>query len=557
MTYPRSLTLGAVLLASATIALSQPTPPAAPPAPPAPAVAPMPAAAPTPVAAPLPPAAPFELWDADQVLTPEMQEKLERVKEQMKEMKLELKDDFKFDLKNDFKFEFDQEALREQMEAARASVDAARITAEATREAMKAIGPAMAYAGKGFGLGFGNGFAFSPQIAPPTPPAPAVGPARRIFNMSSDSAYSNGQRALDNRQWDDAVAYFNQVISRNSNRVDGALYWKAYALGKLGKRDESLATIAELRKNHANSRWLDDAKALELEVNQGKPVSPEAQNDEDMKLLILASGIHSDFDRFYPALEKIIKGPGAPRLKKNAIYVLSDNSSQPKAQALLEQVAKGGGNPDLQVQAIRYLTERRRGTSAAANTGQLLSEIYNGTTDTEVKRAVIESLINIKDKDRLINLLKTEKNSDLRERAVRFFGEQSGNAELWQLYQGETSPEGKIMIIRNAHRNGNPDKLVEILRNEKEQKVRIAAVQALGSYMGQGEKLVSVYANEQDPQVKSAIINAVADQRDGKAMVDLAKAEKDQKLKIRLIERMANMKNCKECADYMMEILNK
>src|SRR5262249_62369036 len=57
------------------------------------------------------------------------------------------------------------------------------------------------------------------------------------------------------------------------------------------RRSSDLATIAELRKNHANSRWLDDAKALELDVNQGKPVSPEAQNDEDMKLLILASGI--------------------------------------------------------------------------------------------------------------------------------------------------------------------------------------------------------------------------------------------------------------------------
>jgi hypothetical protein len=551
MTYSRSLTLGAVLLASATIALSQPTPPAPPPAPPAPAVAGMPAPAPTPVAAPLPPAAPFELWDADPVLTPEMQEKLERVKEQMKEMKFELKDDFKFDLKNEFKFEFDRETLREQVEAARANVDSARIGAEAARAAIAA-------AGKGYGLGFGKGFAFSPQITPPAPtapPAPAVN--RRIFGMSSDSAYSAGQRALDNQHWDDAVAYFNRVISQNTNRVDGALYWKAYALGKLGKRDESLATIAELRKNHANSRWLDDAKALEVDVNQGKSMSPEAQNDEDMKLYILAAGIHTDFDRFYPALEKIIKGTGSPKLKSNALYVLSDNSSQPKAQALLEQVAKGGGNPDLQVKAIRYLTERRRGTAAAANTGQILTEIYNSTNDPDVKRAVIDSLMNLKDKDRLINLLKNEKTPELRERVVGYFGGINGNVELWQLYQTETTPEGKIMILNNAHRNGTADKLVEVLRTEKDQKVRIAAVRALGSYMNQGDKLVSIYSSEQDQQVKNAIIDAVGNQRDGKAMVDLAKAEKDQKLKLRLIERMANMKNCKECSDYMMEILNK
>jgi len=37
---------------------------------------------------------------------------------------------------------------------------------------------------------------------------------------------------------------------------------------RLARRDEALATIAELRKAFPNSRWLDDAKALEVEVRQ-------------------------------------------------------------------------------------------------------------------------------------------------------------------------------------------------------------------------------------------------------------------------------------------------
>ena len=47
-----------------------------------------------------------------------------------------------------------------------------------------------------------------------------------------------------------------------------ALYWKAYALNKLGRREEALAALAQLRKAYANSRWQDDAKALEIEVRQ-------------------------------------------------------------------------------------------------------------------------------------------------------------------------------------------------------------------------------------------------------------------------------------------------
>src|SRR5438045_9121784 len=95
---------------------------------------------------------------------------------------------------------------------------------------------------------------------PPTPPMPAKVLTMR---MSDDRLYSSGQSALDNRQWEQAVEYFGQVVTRNGARVDGALYWKAYALGRLGKRDEANAAIAELRKGYATSRWLDDAKALE------------------------------------------------------------------------------------------------------------------------------------------------------------------------------------------------------------------------------------------------------------------------------------------------------
>jgi hypothetical protein len=376
--------------------------------------------------------------------------------------------------------------------------------------------------------------------------------------MSGDSAYSQGQRALDARRWEDAVAYFSQVVSRGGNRVDGALYWKAYSQAKLGRKDDALATIAELRKSYAGSRWLDEAKALEVEVNQGvKPMSAEAETDEDIKILILQQGAQTDFDRFYPALEKIIKGAGSPKLKRNALYVLAD-SGNPKAQTLIEQVARGGGNPDLQVKAIQYMTERRRGSIDTTKTGGILMEIYNSSSDPEVKREVIQGLIRIKDKDRLIGVLRNEKNQDLRRNAIGYFGEQPGNVELWQLYAGETTPEGKIMILQHAANNGDPAKLLDVVRNEKDPKIRIAAIRSLGTYPGQIDGLVSIYGNESDQQVKQAIIDQIYSSRgNGKAMVDLAKAEKDQKMKLRMVERMSNQKNCKECSDYLLEILNK
>jgi TolA-binding protein len=551
MTHSRSLTLGGILVAGA-LAFAQ-TPPPPPPAT-APAAAPMPAPAPpaAPTAAPTPAAvaAPFAYvgdLDLDQVITPEMQLRLDEARERIRDMRLDLNID-----------------VQDQIEAARAGAEAARASAEAVRESLRAVAPAIASAARarvGYGLGAGQGFAFAPQIAPvpplpPTPPAAAVR-GRIMINMGSDRAYSAGQSALDSRRWEDAVTYFGQVISRGTARVDGALYWKAYAQGKLGRRDDALATIAELRKSYPSSKWLDEAKALEVEINQGvKPLSAEAETDEDIKVLILQQGIQTDFDRFYPALEKIIKGSASPKLKRNALYVLAD-SSNPKAQTLIEQVARGGGNPDLQVKAIQYMTERRRGNAPNSNVGQILSEIYSSTNDNEVKREVLNGLVRLKDKDRLVAILKTEKNSDLRRIPIGYFGEIQGNVELWQLYPSETTPEGKIMIIDHAHRNGTPDKILEVIRTEKDTKVRVAAVHALGSYGSATDSLVALYGSEQDPQVKQAIIDQIFSQRNGKAMVDLVKTEKDLKMKVRMVERMSGRKDCKECQDYLLEMLNK
>src|SRR5207248_3453325 len=79
-------------------------------------------------------------------------------------------------------------------------------------------------------------------------------------NQSDDRLYDAGHRALDNYKYDEALEYFNQVAARAGGRADAAWYYKAYTLNKLGRRDEAVAAITELRKTYSSSKWLDDAK---------------------------------------------------------------------------------------------------------------------------------------------------------------------------------------------------------------------------------------------------------------------------------------------------------
>jgi tetratricopeptide (TPR) repeat protein len=485
------------------------------PEPPLPPQTPRPAAAPMTDMAPMPPMPPMPpmAMDMDQDIAFRMQEKAWAAQErafEIQERAFEKMKDFKFDHNFDFKFDLDHQI------------------AAATDSLAK--------------MKFDMPFAYAPQVVN----------VNRMKGMSEDSAYTNGQRALEGRRYTEALEYFNQVASRAGNRADGALYWKAYTLIKLGRADEARAAIAELRKTYASSRWLDDAKALEVEA--GKPVTPESESDEELKLIALNGLMQSDPDRAFPLLESLLKSAQPPRIRRQAVFVLAQSNS-PKAQTLLEQVAKGQGNPDLQLSAIRYLGEKRR----QGGSNPVLNEIYSSTNDQNVKRAVLQAFENARDKDRLLAIAKSEQNQELRMHAIRMLGSMQGaQADMWALFQAEQTAEGKQAILESMPSAGNQDKMLEVARTEKDPKVRRFAIHNLGSTRAAttGDSLAQLYASEQDPEVKRAILDSLAGQRNAKALVSIARSEKDTRMQQRIIERLVSLKT-PEGNDYLMEILKK
>src|SRR6266571_5531908 len=84
----------------------------------------------------------------------------------------------------------------------------------------------------------------------------------------SDRLYEKGTKALDKRQWEDAAKLFDETVKKGGGRAEGAYYWKAYAENKQGKRESALRILGELKKAYPQSRWLNDAKELEVEIRQ-------------------------------------------------------------------------------------------------------------------------------------------------------------------------------------------------------------------------------------------------------------------------------------------------
>ena len=82
--------------------------------------------------------------------------------------------------------------------------------------------------------------------------------------------------------------------------------------------------------------------------------------------------------------------------------------------------------------------------------------------------------------------------------------------------------------------------------------MQIAAIKSLGLMGGNGRSdvLVSIYQSTSNRDVREAALQALFLQQSGKALVDLARAEKDPAMKSEIVKKMS-LVHSKEVTDYM------
>ena len=367
-----------------------------------------------------------------------------------------------------------------------------------------------------------------------------------------DNLYEQGQNAIERAQWTQAVERFTTIVTSKAPRADAALYWRAYSLDRLNRQAEALTAVAELLKAYPSSRWLADARALEIQVRQraGQPVSPEVQADEELKLFAIQGLQHQDPDQAIPMLEKLLQGTSSPRLKERALFVLAQSDS-PRARQVLTGIARGDSNPDLQLKAIQYI-----GMTGSQPNRQLLGEIYAASTDIDVKRQILRGFMMAGDRTRVLAAATSEKSPELRAEAVRQLGMMGARDELWQLYQKEPDVEVKEQMIRALFMGGDSARLIEVATNDANTELRRRAIQHLGM-MGRErttDTILNIYNRQTDPALKEAAIEALFIQQNAETLVALARKETNRDLKARIVQKLSLMRS-PAARDYLMELL--
>jgi tetratricopeptide (TPR) repeat protein len=378
-------------------------------------------------------------------------------------------------------------------------------------------------------------------------------PAGLDADDRADDLLREGRDAIEEGKFDRAIDRLNRLIELKTSRTDAALYWKAYSLAKLGRRADALSALADLQQQFKNSRWLGEARALDVELRQasGQTVAPENQTDDDIKLMALRGLMQSDAERALPIIEQMLAAANSPKVKDRALFVLSQANSA-RAREIIGNIAKGGANPDLQLRAIKYL-----GMMGGSDNRQTLADVYRASADPAVKREILRSFMIAGDRARLLALAKSETAPDLRGNAVRQLGNMGAHTELAELYQSETSVDVKKNIIQAMFVGGNADKLIDLARNEKDPQLRRVAVRNLG-LMGSartGDAIKAIYQSDSTPEIRLEAINALFLQNNGRVMVELARAEKDPAMKKAMVEKMSVMSRSKEVTDYLLELL--
>jgi hypothetical protein len=366
--------------------------------------------------------------------------------------------------------------------------------------------------------------------------------------------YDDGREDLDEDRYDRAAEKFRKLAEMNGPQTDAALYWKAYAENRLGKRDSALTAIADLKRRFPQSRWQKDATALEIEVKQstGQPVKPADQSDEELRMLALQGIMNGDPQKGISMLENILNGSGTPKLKSRALFMAAQ-SGRPEAREILGKIARGQSNPELQRKAVEYL-----GLFGGSEARKTLAEVYASTSDASVKHAILRSYMIGGDHERLFAAAKSEKDESLRREAIRQLGLVHGTSELEQLYQAETSTDLRREILQAFFLAGDSGRLVKAAQGEKDPELRRAAIRNLGLIHSDdsGKALQDIYSKETDHSLKAEVLNAYFLQGNAKALVAIARSEKDPELKKTAVSKLSLM-HSKEGTDYLMELLQK
>ena len=375
----------------------------------------------------------------------------------------------------------------------------------------------------------------------------------------AQTPYDEGQKALREQNWTEAADQFKKAIKADKEQADASMYWRSHALYKAGRKTEAERQIRSLERKYPDSRWVKEARVLQIEHDGSEPVLSGATDgsglDEELRLFALAQLMDRDPERALPLVLDMMNSTDSESVRSDTLFMLG-MSDDPRAQQLIAQIARDSKNPDLQVNAIQML-----GISSNQTSIDLLSDLYNESTNFEVKQAVIHAYIIADDSeslvDHMVDMLKTEKNPELQAEIIHALGVMDATEVMATLYTSIEGTELRKVVLESMMIADDTDGLIKVLQSEKDVELRASAMEMLavsGDKAG-AEYLVKLYPDGSHEE-KLAVIESMMIMDNPQGLISLMKNETDPELKREMLQMLTIM-DSEESDEYLFQLLEK
>lgn len=370
-------------------------------------------------------------------------------------------------------------------------------------------------------------------------------------------AYWRGQEALKKSDWNNALERFNklevELRRKEPQTADAAIYWQAYALLHARRNSEAKSTLERLQREFPQSRWKKDADLLMRQAQASTSAAPVVVDEDDDLAGVAVEGLlNAPPARALPILRKVLTSTHPLRVKKRALFVLSQ-IDEPSALDTLGEIAGNGSDPELRDEAIRML-----GISGEKSALERLSTLFSASKDSALKSRIVQAWMIANRQDLILDAARNETDSSVRGEAIRLLGAMNATKELRELFASEKDVGNRQAIVQALGIAGDVSTLTSIATSERDAEVQGSAIQAIGIAGGKqgSEALVKLYSSAVTQQNRDAALHGLLIAGDTGAMRSLYQQAKTTEEKKSLL-RMLTMLQGDETLDLIEAELDK
>ena len=358
----------------------------------------------------------------------------------------------------------------------------------------------------------------------------------RLSAEEADAYYRQGQDALAEGRYTEAAEQFRALSREDGAQVDRALYWQAYAESKAGRSKAALRTLERLADGFPDSSWLDDARALELELGGIEVETAMQSNDEELKLYALDALTNAEPDRAVELIGDFLRGQHPHRLKRHALFILAQTES-PRADEILAQMA-GDTLLGLHREAIQALGVRGGTTAEAA-----LETLYHSHDDRETKIIVLHALLTPDFSTLAAKFALEETDPDLRDEAIRMLGAMEATSELERVSR-ELGPSARLAVFQAYGIADQPGPLLRVLRESSDPDELEDAIEAMviaDDGDDARDTMLALYRSTPERRIQERVLDYLMIQDDAEALIQIFREEDDPDMKRRALQSVSHI----------------